>query len=127
MRRGWQKCVTVLALYAVALHVILLGLSPVNAGDFGPINPFAVICHTIGAAAESGESPQGTVKYLPGRAIDFCNLCGAAAPPPAPDGAFHVSFRPARVLHVLRPISMPATAGLSCDPKLIRGPPLAAS
>ncbi len=125
MGRFWRKGVTLLALYALALHVILLAFSPVSAADVGPLDPFAVICHTIGPPTAPGKAPQGTIKYVPGRAGDFCNVCGAAAPPPAPDTAFLSAFEPARVLHVLRPVSAPAQAGRTCDPNIIRGPPFA--
>lgn len=125
MRLVWRKSVTMLALYAVALHVILLGLFP--ASVVAPINPFAVICHTTGPAAKPGEPPPGTLRYLPSRAFDHCDVCSAAAPPPAPDAACKVDFRAARVLHVLRPVSTAAQVGLAFDPNPIRGPPVASS
>jgi hypothetical protein len=123
MRSRLQRCLTLLALYAVAAHVILLGFAPINFGAFGPIDPFAIICHTDGPAADPG-GPPGALHYLPGRAIDQCNLASAAAPPPAPDIALSVLYAPLRVLHILRPSSMAARPGLSSNPKLARGPPL---
>lgn len=125
MRRVWQRSVTVLALYAVTLHVILLGLLPVNPSASAPLDPFAIICQTTGPATEAGKAPPGTLKYLPGRAIDYCNFCASVAPPPPPDLVFHIDFRSARVLHVLHPVSTRVQSSLTFDPKLIRGPPLA--
>lgn len=125
MRRFWQRSVTLVALYAVALHVILLGFLPVNSAASAALDPFAIICQTTGPAAAPGKPPPGTLKYLPGRAIDYCNFCASVAPPPPPDLAFHIDFRMARVLHVLRPIATRVQTGLTFDPKLIRGPPLA--
>ena len=125
MRRMWRKSVTLLALYAVALHLILLGFVPVSPGAFAAIDPFAVICHTTGPAVKPGTPPPGTLKYLPGRAIDYCNLCSAVAPPPAPDTAFYIEFRFERVLLVLRPASAAPHYGLTFGSTLIRGPPLA--
>jgi hypothetical protein len=123
MRRVWRQSVTLLALYAVALHVILLGFLPVSPGADAPVNPFAIICQTTGPAAKPGEPPPGKLHFIPGRAIDHCNLCSAAAPPPAPDIAFNIDFQSTRVLHVFRPHSTSARSGLIFDPKLIRGPP----
>ncbi len=125
MRHFWGRSVTLLALYVVALHVILLAFLPIIPGSFVPVDPFAIICQTTGAAAKPGEPPPGKLHFLPGRAIDHCNLCSAAAPPPAPDVAFAVDFRPAYVVHVFSPLSTPARSDLAFDPKLIRGPPLA--
>ncbi len=127
MNRVWQRGVTLLALYALALHSILLGLLPVRAGEFGPIDPFAVICYTISASVAPGQTPRGSIKYIPWRAGDFCNVCGAAVPPPAPDVAFHIEFQSARILHVLRPTPALSRPGLTCDPYVIRGPPFASA
>jgi hypothetical protein len=123
MRRVWQRGTILLALYAVALHVILLGFLPVSPGAFAPINPFAIICHATGPAAKPGERPPGKLNFIPGRAIDHCNLCSAAAAPPAPKIAFNIDFQSTRVLHVFSPHSAPVRSGLIFDPKLIRGPP----
>lgn len=125
MRLVWRRSVTLLALYAVALHVILLGLFP--ASVVAPVNPFAVICHTTGPAANPGEPPPGTLHYLPSRAIDHCDVCSAAAPPPAPTIAAHIDFAWTPVLHVVRPASTPARNRIASNPKLTRGPPLASS
>jgi hypothetical protein len=125
MREAWRRSVTVLALYAVTLHLILLGFFPIIPGEFSPVDPFSIICHTTGPAANPGEPPPGTLHFVPGRAIDQCNLCTAAAPPPVPTIAVRIDFNFARVLHVFIPRSMPARSGLASDPKLIRGPPLA--
>ena len=47
MRLLLRRGVTLLAIYAVALHVILLGLAPIAAnGEI--VNPFSVICHSAG-------------------------------------------------------------------------------
>jgi hypothetical protein len=123
MRLIWRRSVTLLAMYAIALHVILLGLVPVGPGAFDLIDPFAIICHATGAPANAGEPPPGKIRFMPGRAFDQCNLCSAAAPPPAPDIALDIDFTWARVLPVLRPVLAPARPGRSSDPKLTRGPP----
>ncbi len=83
-------------------------------------DPFSVICHSI-AAAQGDEAPKSGL--IPGHACEHCNLCSAVAPPPAPDVALNIDFRPARILQVLRPASAPTHAGVTSNPKLARGPP----
>jgi hypothetical protein len=124
MRVIWRRSVTILALYAVVLHVILLGFLPGSSGVFATIDPFSIICHTIGPTEKPGEPPPGTVQFVPGRAIDQCDLCTAIYPPPAPDIAVNIDFKSLRVLRVLRPQSMPARSSLVFDSMFIRGPPL---
>jgi hypothetical protein len=116
-----RKAVTVLALYAIALHVILLGMVP--PGTIAALDAISVICHTTGPAAAPGEPPAGTLKFIPGRAIDHCDLCSAAAPPPAPDAATAIDYQSTRVLHIFRPTSTPALRYITSNPKLARGPP----
>ncbi len=119
MRRLLRKCVTVLAIYAVALNVIFLGFTPANA-NAAAVDPFSVICHSI-AGTQGDEAPK--TGFIPGHACEHCNLCSAVAPPPAPDVALAIDFRPARVVQVLHPASASFHAGLTSDPKLARGPP----
>jgi hypothetical protein len=111
---------TVLAIYAIAAHVILFGFAPIDAN--GSFDPFAVICHASTPAAPGDNKP---VKpdLIPGHACDHCNLCSAAEPPPAPDVALVANMEPVRLLHVLHPASTPKRAGLTSDPRLARGPP----
>ena len=122
MRLRLKQCVTVLALYAVALHLTLFGLAPFAANAAPTADPFSVICHSQAAAA-TDEAPADP-GLLPGHACDHCNLCSAAAPPSPPDVALGAPMAPARVLHLLQPISAAARAGLASDPKRARGPPL---
>ena len=56
MRGLARQVMSWVAIYAVALHVILLGLVPIAAnGDI--VNPFSVICHSAGPAAAGDETP----------------------------------------------------------------------
>ena len=122
MRRWLRKSLTLLALYAVALHVIVLGFVPLSAAEFAAVDPFSVICRTTGPAAAPGQTPPGTLQLLPSRAIDHCNLCTAAGPP-ALDDILAERLAPTRLLHVLQPDSTDARASLPAIPKLARGPP----
>jgi hypothetical protein len=114
LRRG----VTLLAVYAVALHVVLLGLAPISAN--ATVDPFSVICHSV-TDTQGDEAPKSGL--IPGHACEHCTLCNMVAPPPAPDMALDVTLAPAPVLAVLRPASTPVRAGVTSDPKLARGPP----
>ena len=119
MRRLLRRSVTVLAIYAVALNVIFLGLSPVT-GNAAAIDPFSVICHSV-TGAPGNQAPKPGL--IPGHACEHCNLCSITEPPAAPDVALAIEFRPVWVRHMLRPASTPLHAGLTSDPKLARGPP----
>jgi hypothetical protein len=112
---GW------VAIYAVAMHTLLAGVAPVFAATQDSFDPSTFIClHDAGGGDPANTQPSGLV---PGHACEHCNLCSAVAPPPAPDVAFMINLAPARVLHVLRPVSGPPHCGVSSDPKLARGPP----
>ncbi len=111
-----------LAIYAVALHVILLGLAPIAANG-SSVDPFSVICHggTL-TTAPGGEAPS-TPHTLPGHACEYCNLCSVIAPPPAPDADLIGNLLPTRVLHFLKPASHAQTTGIAFRPNFARGPP----
>ena len=122
MWRGIRRIPTLVAIYATALHIILLGFVPVSAAEFAAVDPFSVICHTTGPAAAPGQAPPGTLRLLPSRAIDHCNLCAAAGPPTL-DDILAERLAPTRLLQVLRPQSAAARTSLTATPKLARGPP----
>ena len=121
MRAGWRKIIGVLAIYAVALHVVLIGLIPFAAAATST-DPLSVICHSVPAGTDGQQAP-GVPQ--PGHACEHCNLCTALAPPQAPDTQLAGTLLPARVLHVLRPLPTSTRTSLASDPKLARGPPQA--
>jgi len=124
--RGLARQVTGwVAIYAVALHVILMGLVPIAANGEA-VNPFSVICHSAAPASSAGDEAPGRPNLAPGQACEHCNLCSAAAPPPAPDIVLIGDLTPARLLHVLRPASQTPRAGVAFRPNLARGPPQSA-
>lgn len=123
MRWGLKKSVTWLAIYAVALHVILLGLAPVAATGSGTVDPFSVICHSAPTADAAGDQTPAKGGLVPSSACEHCNLCSAVAPPAAPDFALVGTMAPVLVLDVLRPASTAPRAGVTSDPRLARGPP----
>jgi len=125
MRSLLRRSVTLLALYAVALHILLLGFLPPELGSFSPIDPFAIICHTVDPSGGQGKPAQGKLQYLPGRAIDRCDLSSAVAPPPSPDESFRIDLQRTRLLDVLEPHSVGEHKSLVYPANLIRGPPQA--
>jgi hypothetical protein len=118
MRLGIKRGVTLLAIYAVALHTVFLGFAPIGAAQAAANDPFSIICHSV---APTDDAPAAADHLLPGHACEHCNLCSVTAPPPAPTIALNLT--PARVSHVLNPISAPPRAGIASDPKQARGPP----
>jgi Protein of unknown function (DUF2946) len=121
MRLQLRRSVTWLAIYAVALHAILLGLAPIAAMS-AAVDPLSIVClHNADAGSPAEQQPSGLV---PGHACEHCNLCSAAAPPPAPDLIVVGTLLPARLLQVLRPASAVPSAGVAYRPNLARGPPL---
>jgi hypothetical protein len=122
--RGLARQVMIwVAIYAVALHVIVLGLAPIAANG-ATVDPFSVICHSAASAAVPGDAAPGQPDLAPGHACEHCNLCSAAAPPPAPDTALIGNLAPTRLLQVLRPASALPSVGVAFRPNLARGPPL---
>jgi len=114
------------AIYAVALHIILLGFAPLAANASDTVDPFSIICHAGSHSGAPGDEAPANPNLIPGHACDQCNLCSTAAPPPAPDAALNLDLKPARVLHVLRPVSTVPRIGVASNPKLARGPPQSA-
>ena len=120
MRGVARQVMSWVAVYAVALHVILLGLVPIAAnGDI--VNPFSVICHSAGPAGAGDETPRKP-DLIPGQACEHCNLC-STAPPPAPAAVLIDNLLPTRLLQVLRPASHSPRTGIVFSPHLARGPP----
>ena len=117
LMRLFRRAVTILAIYAVAMHVILLGLTQI-AVTGQTVNPITVICHD----ATPGDEAPGKPDLAPGQACEHCNLC-SAAPPPAPATASIGQLVPARMVDVLRPVSQSRRTGTAFTPNLARGPP----
>lgn len=117
MRCLLKRTVSWTAIFAVVVHAILVGLSPVTAA---PIDPFSVICHSGGQAdAEQTPSLPGTI---PGKTCDHCTLCNANVDSAPPD----VLASPAIALtkmQVARPESDAASAANTSNLHLARGPP----
>lgn len=121
MRIGGKRVLTWVAIYAVALHAILLGVvSPLAAAE-PAFDPLSAICHSVPADQAQAPAQSG---LMPGHACEHCNVCAVSAPPVAPHDALAGILEPARVLDVLGPSSAaPRVADVSRS-RLARGPPL---
>jgi hypothetical protein len=122
MRNLARQVLSWVAIYAVALHVILLGLMPIAANG-ATVNPFSVICHSIAPTGAAGDETPGKPDLIPGHACEHCNLCSAAAPPPGSDIVLIGNLLPTRLLQVLRPESNAAPASIALRTNFARGPP----
>jgi hypothetical protein len=124
MRERVRQCLGAMAIVAIALHGLLLGLAPLAAA--ASVDPFTVICHSVPQTAPNSETSDDQSPANPDIGVhgcDHCNLCSAAAAPAALDEVFAGQLIPARLLHVLRPVSTAATISLATTPKLAQGPP----
>jgi len=125
MRLGNKRILSWVAIYAVALHVILLGLAPAAIASAPAFDPLSPICHSLSADQASNEVP-GKPDLVPGHACEHCNLAMAYAPPVTLHEALAGSLAPTRVLDVLRPSSTAPKATTTARSRFARGPPLAA-
>lgn len=124
MSMGLRRGVTLLAIYAIALRVILLAFLPVGAfaATSAALDPLAVICHS----SADGSDPAAPAKapLIPGHACEHCNLCSAMAPLAAPATALYALPLRTGVVQVLRPASAAARPIATADRRLARGPPV---
>ncbi len=106
-----------LAIVAIALHGLLLGLAPLAAAA----DPFQVICHSSAAASDAQAPGPADAAW---HGCEHCNLCSAAAAPPVLDAVLAGRLAPAPLLHVLRPVTANAVLHpATVSPKLAQGPP----
>ena len=121
VRTGLRRAVSLVAIYVVALHTILLGIVPVAASASVAGDPFSIICHSDAQAGGAAEQTPGRPD-VPGHACDHCILCSASAPPVLVS-VFAGQLVPLRLLQVLQPASTAARSHSAITPHLARGPP----
>ncbi len=118
MRLGGRRILSVVAIYAIAMHAILWGAAaPMAAGPSA--DPFSIICHSAAGAPDE----QSPAVPAPSQACDHCTLGTTAAPPPAPNFALIGSLTPARVLEILTPASDSSSDSVTGSSTSARGPP----
>ena len=126
LRQRLKTSVTMLAIFAVAVHTMLWALAApamALAGSADSIDPFLVICHSPSPADVASDTTPGAPLSKPTSACDHCNLCSATGPAAEPDVVLLGRLLPERVIALLSPVSLPQRDGLTSDPKLARGPP----
>ncbi|MGB7004061.1 MAG: hypothetical protein WBE05_06500 [Pseudolabrys sp.] len=123
MRASFRQVVSLVAIYAVALHAILFGVAPVFAGRAAASDPFAIICHGDALLVAPVEQAPDRHDNVPGQACDHCNLCSVSAAPVV-DLALAGHLAPTRLLQLLRPVLTSARSHLAITPHLARGPPI---
>jgi hypothetical protein len=119
MRARIRRCLSVAAIFAIAVHGALLGLTQLAAATS---DPFSVICHSV-APAQAGDDQAPSNSDGTPQGCEHCNLCSAAAAPAALDNVIVDQLVPARLQQILRPVSAVAMVGLAASPKLAQGPP----
>ena len=125
MRFGWRQCISVLAMYVIALNTILwAALAPVPAA--ASFDPLSVICHSASQSADSTADATTTGQPAkPSKACDHCSLCGTTpSSSNSVDSILAGILEPGRLLRVLHPSDAAHRTSVDFSPSLARGPPL---
>jgi Protein of unknown function (DUF2946) len=122
MRTGVRQIVSLVAIWAVALHALLFGVAPMLAGGSAGSDPFAIICHSDAQSVAPAEQVPDRPDSVPGQACDHCNLCSVSASP-VPVSVLAGQLAPMRLLQLLQPVSAAVRSHLAITPHLARGPP----
>jgi hypothetical protein len=123
MRASIRQIVSLVAIYAIALHAILLGVAPVLAGGSAAGDPFAIICHGDAQGTAPAEQAPSGPDIIPGYACDHCILCSASTPPIL-ESIFAGQLSPTRLVQVLQLTSNAARSHLAITLHIARGPPI---
>ena len=123
MPAGVKRTLSVVAIYAIALHTVLWAFAGSFVNAAPGVDPFTVICHSVAPDAAGDAQTPALPGHSPSQACDHCNLCSAVPPPTLPDVVLLSRMAPVRVLDVLRPAELGPHEGRASDPKLARGPP----
>jgi hypothetical protein len=123
MRSHLRKALSVVAIYAIALHAVLWAFAGSFANAAPGVDPFTVICHSVAPDTADDSQTPALPGHTPSQACDHCNLCSSVAPPPVPEVVLLGRMTPVRVLDVLVPAELGPHDGRAADPRLARGPP----
>ena len=122
MRVSFRRAVTIVAIYAIALHSVLIGVAPAFAGKADATDPFAIICHSDALAVAPAEQAPDSHNNVPGHACEHCNLCSVSGSPVL-DLTIAGHLAPTPLLQILQPVSTSVRSHLVVIPHLARGPP----
>jgi hypothetical protein len=114
-----RKSMSLMAVFAIAVHAILFGVPMQAAGS--AVDPFTIICHS--GPVDPAAAEQAPANQTPTKACDHCSLCFVAAALAGPGAIPAGRLAPPTVLHVLWPASSAARAHFATGPNLPRGPP----
>jgi hypothetical protein len=114
-----RRAVTWVAIYAIALQTILLGISPLSSSTTD--DTFFVICRNVQAITSIDQMPGGA-NHFSGHGCDHCVLCNASVSPLSP-ATFLDTVLSISVAHVFLSVLLSPTIGIASNPKLARGPP----
>jgi hypothetical protein len=120
MRMNGKRGISVLAIYAIALHAILWSAAAPQIAA-SPLDPFSVICHS--EASAPGDQRPSEPASAPTHACDHCTLCAANATPATLTPVLAGQLSPARLLQILQPVSAALGGHLMTTPNFARGPP----
>ena len=123
MRTGGRKALSVVAIYAIALHAALWALAGHFANAAPGVDPFSVICHSVAPDAADDRQTPALPGHGPSSVCDHCNLGGAATPPAVPDVVLLTRMAPVRVLGLRHAADLCPHGGRASDPRHARGPP----
>ena len=119
MRDWLRRAMGLLAIYAIALTMILSAFSSPRLAN-AAFDPFSVICHSGASTTTTGQAP---AQQSPSKVCDHCSLCFVAAALTGPDNIPAGRLAPPSVLQILTPVSTAARAHFAASPHLPRGPP----
>ena len=88
MRIGIKRIVGLIAIYAIALQTILLGVAPVVGFGSIAVDPFFVICRSDSQSIAANAQTDGKEDRQPGKGCEHCTLCNTASPPLVPVAGF---------------------------------------
>ena len=122
MRVSFRRAVSIVAIYAIALHAVLIGVAPAFAAKAAASDPFAIICHSDARALAPVEQAPDSHDNVPGHACEHCNLCSVPGSAVL-DLTLAGHLAPTPLLQLLKPVSTSVRRHLAITPHLARGPP----
>jgi hypothetical protein len=125
MRAHLRQALSWVALAAIGLRVVLLGVAPpAMAAPPAAFDPYAITCLGTAHSAQPDSSVPGDL--VPGHTCAQCALCNVVSSPLAPSAAVIGLVAPRRIASVFWPASATPPADFISKISLARGPPQSA-
>ena len=123
MRRGGRPLLGFLAIVAIAMHTMLLGVAAPMASA-STVDPFSIICTSASHSADQTDQSPASQVPAPAAACDHCNLCSSSAAPSATlDSILAGQLQPPKLLQILLPAIAASHDGITGNSHQARGPP----